>query len=155
MTDLEEQRERAYNAVVRLGLVSHANTQNIDSDGRGADSGKPGSRPPTGGIDRRGDREPDYPQKSQDVFIRRLSRARTAHAYEQIADDAEATLKAWARTPECDGFLERVDENGDFRFSFKRMIANSDDPIATLARIHGITRKTIYVWRSLYRERDA
>lgn len=80
--------------LANLEMMSQVDAVNLAPSPRNADEDVGGKRPP-GGIDRKGDREPDYPQKSADHFHRRLNGARTQPQVDAILTDAEQALNAW------------------------------------------------------------
>ena len=104
--------------------------------------GTGGQRPP-GGIDHAGDREPDYRQKSAEHFKRRALKANTLRDFEAILTEARAALEAWRRPPKPTEPLP-----GDPLF--KRHVAESAKTAPELARLYGISARTVHRWRRKY-----
>lgn len=110
---------------------------------------------PRGGVDHKGDRTPEYPQKSAEHFLRRYSsmfrasRTFTASDIEALTTEAREALDAWQRTPDpAGGALEP--ERGTFLW--KCQIADDDRPIAKLQEVYKpISRRTIERYRARYR----
>lgn len=132
-------------AIAQLELISQAPTQNLDAFSRDS-SGDIGGNKPSGGIDRRGDREPDYKLKSADHFRRRVQKARSILGLEEILTDIWATLRAW-KCPDPPLGIEPERNT----LAWKRMIANSSLSAERLAHKHEIGVRTVYRYRSLYR----
>jgi hypothetical protein len=120
--------------LAELELVSHGRT--MRPDGRVA-----GSKDPSPIL--RVDEEP-YPHET---FRAMWDAAETAERRAQVLADAKTALEAMRKAPPPpDQFLVRG------TFAWERMIALDDEtPIVELARLHGISRKTIHAWRKKHR----
>ena len=128
--------------ITSLELMSHAASQALDPQPRDTSSSRGGGRPP-GGVDYAGDREADYRQKSAEHYKRRVGRANTNTDLYLILVDAEQALEAWRRPP-------RPSEPLPDDPRFKRWIAESPSSAPELARIYGLSTRTIHRWRSQY-----
>ena len=125
-----------------LELISHTGATALDPQPRDTADGTGGQRPP-GGIDHAGDREPDYRQKSAEHFKRRALKANTLRDFEAILTEARAALEAWRRPPKPTEPLP-----GDPLF--KRHVAESAKTAPELARLYGISARTVHRWRRKY-----
>jgi hypothetical protein len=164
----------------KLSLVSHAPTQSYNVVMKGDDvpktpdrwrvntnrepwphlgshGGKSGdTTEPRGGIDRHGDFQVEYRQKSHLYFEHKLNRiignpkATPADLKELIAE-AEQAHEDWIKTPVYKG-AEPL-ERGSFRW--KCAIADDDRDPETINRVYAmgktISRPTIYRYRQRYR----
>jgi hypothetical protein len=140
----EEQRARTL--IARLELVSHGTVAKIGGDPGGGDGDGP--LVPPGGVIGGDDFNVEYPQKSHIHFRRRLDGCWTEPEYGALARDVEEALEAWQRTP-----APSSPEPGTL--AFKRMIANSAEPVEDLARKHSVSRAAVYRYRKLYGKDDA
>ena len=147
---MSETRDRLFQVLAELELISQVSAVNMDSSGgRDASESIGGKRPP-GGINRKDDREHDYPQKSADHFRRRLARAFNDATLLMILQDAETALDSCRKSPEIwDGDLEPAPKT----FRWKRMIANSPETAAVLVRRYGISERTVRNYRAEFRTR--
>lgn len=175
LADLETRRlvGELRKIVQRLALVSHAPIQGYNlapsENGRGErwrsrDTRPPiphlGSHMPKGGdtqeprgeVDWRGDKTPEYRQKSHLYFQRTITRwERSAYLYTagdlaSLLGEAEDALTAWLKTPVVAGVeLER----GSFRWFCA--IADDDRPIDKIKEHYSVGKSTIYRYRAKYR----
>lgn len=165
-------------AIQELTLVSHAPSQSFDpappeddAPARWRTSSTSGPVPhlghhhgktgdttiPRGGIDWKGDRTPEYRQKSADHFVRRLKRLhddpRRTHDVDELQPllkDAREALEAWRKTPLVAGERPAL---ADPRWKY--WAANCDHTTADLVRWYGITRQYLHQVRRGYREEAA
>jgi hypothetical protein len=132
--------------ITSLELVSHTSAQALDPQPRETTDSKGGARP-SGGVDHAGDREQDYRQKSADHFMRRVGKAKTVGDLEAILGEARDALEAWRRPPKP---LEPLPDDP----RFKSYVAASDKSASELARLHGISARTVHRWRAQYLPAD-
>ena len=156
MTLLEFQQQpgtrRLLQALLDLSLVSHVRGTAYDSSSTG---GKIESALPTGGIDRRGDREEEFRQKSVDHFVRRLqgivdglgrmSQARAEELRDEILQQAIDALEAWRYTPDVPGVEP---ERGTLAWKCK--IANDPRSSRVVAGHYGTSHVTVLRYRRDY-----
>lgn len=136
---------RARTLILQLELMPHGTV--AQPEGRSS-RGDGGAKGPPGGILRRDDREQAFAQKSHEHFRRRYSECRSAGEFHALGDEVAAALDAWQRPPR-----PRTPETGTL--AWKRMVADSDEPVERLVRLHGISRATVYKYRRLYRSDPA
>jgi len=99
LSELLVARKRCLDLIAALSVKSEVSAAVLDTgppDGSERDIG--GNRPP-GGVDRKGDRQPDFAMKSADHFKRRFAGCKTVSDYELVSVDAEAAILAWEKTP--------------------------------------------------------
>jgi hypothetical protein len=131
--------------LAELELVSQVGAAKTGSSGRDEGEDIGGRRPP-GGIDRRDDREIDYPQKSVEHFRRRLRRAHSLWQLELILKDARKALEACRRQPAPSGEPEYGTPQ------WKRWVAESDLGPSDIARKYGVSKRYIVRIRTQYRD---
>lgn len=124
-------------SVLKLTLISHANPANLDPSHGTTTESKGGKRPP-GGIDRFGDYQLSYRQKSADHFVHQLRYVRTVEDLEQLAQDAHDAVDAWKRTLIPEG---QPPEYGTPQW--KRWVAHSPLGTGELARRFSVSRQYI------------
>lgn len=105
-----------------------------------------GTRMPRGGIDRQGDRTPEYRQKSHAYFEQRLKRIQTLEGLRALLKEAEEALEAWTRTPQVAG----VDPERE-SFYWKCAIADDKRPMEDILRQYSVSRATVFRYRLKYR----
>ena len=138
-----------------LSLVSHVSGAPIDSSGGGSGPGdKSGARPP-GEVDWKGDKEPDFRQKSHVHFVRRLSAlSRGLHKLsderaelilDEILKDAKDALHAWQKSPVPAG----TDPSPGTR-AWKIQIANDTRSSRVVAGHFGISHVSVIRYREQY-----
>lgn len=133
-------------------MVSHVRGTAYDVSSSGG-NGQP--LLPPGGIDHRGDRQPEYRQKSVDHFVQRwnglvsrLDRMGGEHAMavrDEILREALAALKDWRRTPPIAG--KDPDEGS---FEWKCRVANDPRPSRVVAGQYGVSHVTVIRYRRQY-----
>lgn len=138
-----------------LSLVSHVRGVSYDTSGGGKSASETSGSIPPGGIDRRGDKQDNFRQKSADVFVRRLNgllrradriSAESAEATrDEILSDAETALRSWRRTPEIPG---RDPDHGTR--GWKIRIANDERPSRVVAGKYGISHVSVLRYRRDY-----
>jgi hypothetical protein len=131
--------------LLELELVSHVSASRPDSSGRDQGEDIGGKRPP-GGIDRRGDREVDYPQKSVEHFRRRLRRAHSDWQLELILEDAKKALQAHRRQPAPTSEPEYGTPQ------WKRWVAESNLASSEIARKYCVSGQYVRRIRAIYRD---
>lgn len=165
-------------AVQRLVLVSHAPIQGYNfapsENGRGdrwrkssrndpiphlgQHSAKGGdSSIPRGDIDRKGDRTPEFRQKSADHFQKTMERwVRSTREYRpsdlsRLLQEAKDAHEAWQKTPLVAGTRPAL---GDPRWKF--WAANCDHTATDIVRWYSVSRSYLADIRKQYRlEKDA
>jgi hypothetical protein len=111
---------------------------------------------PRGNVDYRGDKTPEYRQKSADHFARQLRRLEretrlcTASDLRDLLKDAEDALEAWHKTPLIAGERPALHDP-----RWKYWAANCDHTTADLVRWYSISRQYLHQIRQQYREGDA
>lgn len=127
---------RAKTLLLRLELVSHGGTQNLNPQGKAAERS---ALFPPGGIARKDDREdPETPlwrAYSHLHFKPRLANARTTEVVELLIGEMEDALRAWTHT----GMPPRDSQ------AWKERIANEPGHVEDVARTWGV--KKTYVWQ--------
>ena len=154
--------------VVRLDMMSHANGASYEfapnDVGRGdrwrftnrhapvphlgSRQGKGGfdTKTPRGTIDWKGDKTPEFRQKSAEYFRRRAGRVKTIDELEALLSEAQAALDAWGHTPTVRGIpYERE------TFLWKCAIADDPRDIATVATFYAVGRRTVSRYRTQFR----
>lgn len=116
---------------------------------------QPESSIPSGGIDHKGDREPEYRQKSADHFARqlqalvngleKLSQSRAEEIRDEIFKEAAKALKDWRFTPDVPG-LEP--ERGTLQWKCK--IANDVRSSRIVAGHYGVSHVSVLRYRKQY-----
>lgn len=104
------------------------------------------TKKPQGAVDWKGDRTPEYRQKSAEHFWRIACEARTVDDLRVVLRDAEWALEDWRRTPPVAGV---TNEPGSFRW--KCEIADDMRSVDEVVRIFGVSRSVVYKYRSTYR----
>ena len=132
--------------LAELELVSQVSAVDLDPTARDTSQSIGGNRP-SGGINRKDDREPDYPQKSVEHFRWRAAGARSEYQLALILKDARVALEAAKRQPEP-GNIEP--ERGTL--AWRRMIANSPDTARELGRRFELSQRTVHRYREMYAE---
>ncbi len=141
--------------LTELSLVSHVPGVGYDSSGGGSGPGdKSGARPP-GEVDWKGDREPDFRQKSHLHFLRRLSGIargleklsdeRVERLLDELLSDAKDALEAWRKSPQPEG-LDPIKGSK----AWKIAIANDQRPSRVVAGYYGISHVTVLRYREQY-----
>ena len=137
-----------------LSLVSHVRGTNYDptTSGGGGSSANP---LPPGGVDRKGDREESYRQKSADHFVRRLnglvrrlpqiSDPDAESARDDILAGAREALKSWRQTPQVAGH----DPEAGTR-AWKIRVANDPRSSRMVAGHYGVSHVTVLRYREQY-----
>lgn len=144
--------KRLVQVLLELSLVSHVSGTSYDSSSSG---GRVESKIPTGGIDRHGDREAEFRQKSADHFARRLqnlingldrlSNEKVEQLRDELLDQSTQALKDWKYTPAVPGHeLER------FTKRWKVRVANDDRSAGVVAGFYGISRTSVMRYREQY-----
>lgn len=147
-------RERVYdtksgqlNALIAiLELKSHVPAAQIGKSVHDSTDDIGGKRP-TGGIDRRDDREPDSILKSADYFRRKRTRCRSDNDIDRLITEITAVLDAWRRMPVPPG---QPPAPGDPQW--KRWVAESKKDAGELARLFNISRQRVHQIRKQYRD---
>src|SRR2546423_46050 len=122
-------------------MCSHVSAKNLEPSARDAGEDIGGNRP-SGGIDRREDRQPYEPEPAQperllrsaDHFRRELARGRNQF---DILEHAKASLEAWKRQP------PPGDDPEYGTPQWKRFIAESPESHGALATRYGCKRSYI------------
>lgn len=127
--DLEK---RFHKALCGLYMLQHGGTIQTDKDIVHGSRDK-GGRPA-------GESEPPYEE-----FVRRWERAFSHSSRLAIVEEAERDLTNWKITKGSD-----EPEYGSVQW--KRMIANSDKTPTELARLHSVSRQSIYTYIQQYRK---
>lgn len=139
--------------IIELTLVSHVRGTSYDKT---PTSGKPESLGlPPGGVDRKGDREDSYRQKSAEHFARRLeglcrgldkcSDKRAESLRDEILTDAREAIRAWRVTPNVPGVEP---ERGTLQWKCK--IANDPRPSRVVAGHFGTSHVSVLRYRKQY-----
>lgn len=153
--------------VLKISLVSHAPIQGYElapsENGRGdrwrKSNRKPpiphlGSHPakggadssiPRGDVDRKGDRTPEYRQKSHLYFQTRLNGCSTVGEVEALLVEANETLEAWRKTPLLAGDRPMRDHP-----QWKAWVATCGHPVKDIVRWYGCSRSLVYKIREDY-----
>lgn len=115
-----------------LALLSHGSTTRLDANrtNNGPKSDRP--RPP-------GENDPPHIR-----FARRYTAASTPHSKREVLLAAMKELGEWKRTRGPSEPLHGT-------VQWKRMVANSPNTGDELARVHGISRRTVQTYRKQYR----
>jgi hypothetical protein len=134
--DLEQRARKVLAAAAALG---EARAMNLNPSGP-VSHGKTESQPP-----------PWQGTSTLDDLYALLTRAaaRGPSSLRQAVKDAEDALKAAKRYP-----LDKIPDQSKLEktsFEFKWLVANSDKGVTELARLHNISRQTIYAYRRRYR----
>lgn len=101
---------------------------------------------PRGDVDRKGDLTPEYRQKSDMYFRKRIPRLRNERELAALLKEAQDAQDAWRRTPEVAGVEH---ERGSYLW--KCEIADTDGPVEPIKRKYTISQATIYRYRAKYR----
>lgn len=156
LTEIEFRRQlntrRLVQVLLELSLISHVKGTSYDPSTSG---GKPESTIPSGGIDRKGDRETEFRQKSAEHFARRLqgvidglnrlSNLRVEQLRDEILEQAMKALCDWRRTPDAEG----VDpEHGTL--AWKCRVANDPRSSRVVAGHYGTTHVSVIRYRRQY-----
>ena len=164
MIDLDDQETidalRALRKVVlRLTVVSHVAAAGLGRVTPSSDEDI-GGKCPGGGIDRFGDFQVDYRQKTAEHFQRRLwamvdaAKLFSAPDIEALAVEAQQAVDAWTRTPDVSGVKDLEPERDSYLW--KCAVADDDRDIETINRVwrqggDPISRSTLYRYRAKYR----
>jgi len=150
---MSEQLIAELRAVVQqIALKSQVSAMNLERSSKATDDDI-GGRRPSGGVDRGDDwslEAAEYWLKSGDYFQRKLERVLARGGEVELRAlivEAEATLKAWSRSP-LD--LERPASMKDPKWGI--FIAYSKEDAGTLARWYGCKRQHIYATRKKWRD---
>ena len=133
---------------MRLALVSHVPAAGLEPSVRSADDDIGGRRPP-GGMDWKGDREPDFRQKSAGYFARRLNGGVSEERLAALLEEAREALWAWQHTPDVSGVIEL--EPARKSFLWKCRIADDTRPLEQIKGEFQVSQATIYRYRLKYR----
>jgi hypothetical protein len=144
MSDVSVERELKQ-VVCELMLCSHVSAAQPGSSSRDASEGIGGKRPP-GGIDRKDDREHEWPLKSAGHFIARINNAHSERTLILILAEAKASLEAFERQPKP----TKQNEPEVSSPQWKRYIAESTEGHGTLAGRFGVSRAYIQQIRKRY-----
>lgn len=131
--------------IAQLHMMSHVSAANLEPSSGDASESKGGKRPP-GGIDPKGDRTPEFRQKSAEHFSARARGCKTDRDYQAVLEDAKAALEAWKRTPAIAG--DSAPPYGTIQW--KRWVAESKESGAELARKFNVTAQYIGQVREQY-----
>lgn len=132
--------------ILRLDMLSQVSAVNLDSSGGRDTSDDIGGRRPSGGIDRRDDRESDWVLKSADHFRRRMRNAHSLRTLEQILQEAREALAAATHQPPPDPAGEpRLDDP-----LWKRWVGSTSMPVAEIAWKYGVSRQYVVRVRERY-----
>lgn len=132
--------------LAELELVSQVSAVNLDPTARDTSESIGGNRP-SGGINRKDDRQPDYPQKSVEHFRRRAAGARSEYQLGLILKDAKKALEACKRQAAPADPLW-------MSFEWKRQIAREVETrqrTVDNARVfYAISKRTVYRYLAAY-----
>lgn len=132
--------------ILRLDLVSHVSAAAPGKGTPAQDEDIGGKRPP-GGIDRKGDRQANYRQKSAVYFRRRWRHTNTVDGLEALLDEAREAVWAWSHTPTVSMVVE-PERNS---FFWKCQIADDTRDLEKIKAIYRVSRATVYRYRATYR----
>jgi len=128
------------NLIHRLELKSHTSALVMDTDH--VQTGKAtGGGQPSGGADRRDDKQDGYWLRSADHYRRRAEGARSTYAVGKIMVDLRRTMAAWERSPTPSQPIP----GSPF---FGRYVRESDKSVGELARLTGVSRSYLHRLRA-------
>ena len=142
---MSEVREDLTRTIMRLAMVSHVSAVSLEPSVRSSDEDIGGRRPP-GGPDWKGDRQPEYRQKTAMYFVRRLRRCHSDQSLSELLVEARQALWDWQHTPIPAGQPPAL---GDPQW--KLWIGQSTEHTSDLARRFGVTERYINKVRREYR----
>ena len=148
---MSEARAELLNVIARLEVISQVSAVNLDPTPAATDSSKGGGRP-SGGIDRKDDREPGFELKSADHFRRRLRKAHTEGAVLAILADAHKTLKAWTVGPEP---KDPPWGSFEWRRQIVRDFESGKRDLDGCRSFYNVSRATVYRYVRMYGTRNA
>lgn len=133
-------------------MVSHVRGTSYDTS---SSHGKVETMTPTGGVDRQGDREPEFRQKSAEHFARRLqgivdgldqlSQARAEALRDEILEQTTQALRDWRFTPDVPGV-----EPAYGTLAWKCKIANDPRSSRIVAGHYGTSHVSVLRYREQY-----
>lgn len=144
-------RTQAAEAIWRLELMSQASAMNLEphvSSNDGDETAKlnpVGGKLPPGGVDKEGDRTPEFRQKSAEHFKARYRGCRSDRDFSLVLADALEAEASWKRTPLPSEPL--LDDP-----QWKRWVADSTLPDAEIARRYSVSRQYVNRIRRQYRK---
>ena len=157
MIDLDDQEtiialRTLRKVVLRLTVVSHVAAAGLGRVTPSSDEDI-GGKCPGGGIDRFGDFQVDYRQKTAEHFQRRLwamvdaAKLFSAPDIEALAVEAHDAVEAWCKTPMPSGERPAM---ADPRWKY--WAANCGHSTSDLVRWYGISRQYVHQVRKAYGE---
>lgn len=141
---LREAQKKLRDLLARMSVLSEVSAVNYDPNPVAHTKGdhSMGGNRPSGGVDRKADREPEFFLKSHDHFVRRAQRCRSLSDYLSVIADAERCIEAWTNPP-----IQEEPKPGEpfFRRYVEQTIAKnpgaSDERIAILCG--GVSRRRV------------
>lgn len=125
--------QRVYEALNRARVISEAPSQRIDSSK--IKQGKPGDTTPTlNGT--------PVMDKIRELIYWPLTESR-------VREIEDIVKRAWHGPDIPANLIERG------TFAHKKLVANDKRGATEAARIHGVSRQTVYDWREKYRDEEA
>lgn len=106
-----------------------------------------GGKRPTGGIDHKGDFQTDFKMKSAVYFQHRIERVKDEAQLANLLTEANDALNAWEKTPDQPTSQDPEPES----FLWKCRIADDRRHVDAIVDEYGISRATVYRYRSQYR----
>ncbi len=131
--------------LAQLELVSQVSAVNLDPTAWDTSESIGGNRP-SGGINRKDDRQDDWPLKSVEHFHRRVAKARSEYQLGLILKDARVALEAATRQPPPSG--EPLVSSPQW----KRWVAETGLSLGDVARKCGVSKSYVQKIRRQYRD---
>lgn len=96
---IDHKRLELTNLIHRLEVISEVSAATMDSGPKDGSENDIGGNRPSGGVDWKADREPEFLLKSVEHFKRRSARCHTDQDFDRAIDDAKAAIRANTHTP--------------------------------------------------------
>lgn len=112
------------NLIHRLEVISEVSAVNLEPmPPDGSENSKGGNRP-SGGVDRKADRSPEFALKSAEHFKRRAARCHTDRDYDLVIADVQAAIRANTHSPLPS--KDPLPHEGLFRRHLERVIKENE-----------------------------